>query len=205
MSRPPDSRDAIAEFDRRKRFHDDAVAARKAAEVVYADWRGTPYMREVTRHQKRLLVLMAAVGFAVSFAGLLPTKLDALGITLSIPDRALVRWVVGFFVVYFWVEFNSSAVRDHRYWEERLRITHRELVSALQTERAQVRESFQNLSFVQEQERELDGLIQQYQERPKLAGLGRMGYVDYVLPTTLAGVSLLTCVWAIYQAYYAPA
>jgi hypothetical protein len=195
---------ALGEFDRRKRFYDEAVSARKAAEIAYTDWVGTSYMREFTRRQRRFLVLIAIITLAVSFAGLVPTEIDALGIKLSVQDGRFLVWAVGLLVIYFWIEFQSSAIRDYHHWKERLQIAHRELVAGLRREKGQVRESFQNVSFVEESEKELDALIQKYEKGQEFAGFGRMGYVDYVLPTALGWGSILAWAWAAFRTWNAP-
>jgi hypothetical protein len=60
---------------------------------------------DTTRKVRRELLISSAVGIVVVYAGLVPTKIDALGITLSPSNQASFRYVIAAVVLYFMVTF----------------------------------------------------------------------------------------------------
>jgi hypothetical protein len=89
-------------------------------------------IRETTRKTRRTLLGTSTVALAVSWAGLLPEKITALGIELSIKNQGqlliLIAAVVGYFLVAFIVYAASDFVAWHFSYSGAIAKRHWELV-----------------------------------------------------------------------------
>lgn len=66
---------------------------------------------------------MSAVGLVVERTGLIPSKIEALGVEFnSISQRSLL-WIIAIFVAYFWVAFLTYSLSDVLKWRILFRTT----------------------------------------------------------------------------------
>ena len=73
-------------------------------------------LSEVTRRERRLLLAVSTVCFAVSKAGLVPTKISALGIDFTQSDQKAIFLILGAIVVYLLLTFVAYAAADFIQW-----------------------------------------------------------------------------------------
>jgi len=73
-------------------------------------------LSDVTRKERRLLLLVSLIGIAFVKTGLYPTKISALGIECSQADQRAMTLVLCFVVLYFLVAFFLYAVSDFLAW-----------------------------------------------------------------------------------------
>lgn len=72
-------------------------------------------LREITRRERRLLLVMSFIAVAVAQTGLIPTKIEALGIAVEKTDQRafllLVAVLIGYLLVTFVIYATSDFVR----------------------------------------------------------------------------------------------
>jgi len=69
-------------------------------------------LSDVTRRERRALLGVAAAGYAVTKTGLVPSKIEALGIEFSPKEQGALLAVFAFVVIYFVVTFVLYAATD---------------------------------------------------------------------------------------------
>lgn len=69
-------------------------------------------LREETRKERRNLLAVSAVGIVIVKAGLIPTKISALGIDFSQADQRTLLWILFGIVSYFLIVFAVYAMSD---------------------------------------------------------------------------------------------
>ncbi len=73
-------------------------------------------LAEVTRNERKLLLAVSAIGLIVRHAGLVPTKIAALGIEFSQIDQKMLLKAMGAIVLYFLGAFIIYALSDFVAW-----------------------------------------------------------------------------------------
>jgi len=79
-------------------------------------------LRDVTRIKRRSLLIATVIGMAVSAVGLVPTKIEAIGITFSPSNlRNLLLLIVGI-IIYYLCGYLIYYRSDYKAWEMKLDI-----------------------------------------------------------------------------------
>ena len=86
----------------------------KLEEILKAD-----PLSELSRKERKTLLLVSMIAIAISKAGLAPTKIVGFGIELSNIDRRAILWLIFLTVLYFWVAFLYNALPDFYSWRVR--------------------------------------------------------------------------------------
>jgi ABC-type multidrug transport system fused ATPase/permease subunit len=73
-------------------------------------------LAEVTRAERKLLLLVSLICLALTWSDLLPTKVEALGIEISTADRRNLVMLLGLTLLYFIVAFVTYAAADLAQW-----------------------------------------------------------------------------------------
>src|SRR2546430_6802694 len=73
-------------------------------------------LSNVTRNERKLLLAVSAIGLVLRNAGLVPTKIAALGIEFSQIDQKILLRATGLIVLYFLCAFVLYAVSDFVAW-----------------------------------------------------------------------------------------
>ena len=73
----------------------------------------------ITRIERRNLLLASTAGILIAKAGLIPTQISALGITLSDPNQSTFIVVMALTVVYFLCAFIVYGVADFFIWRKK--------------------------------------------------------------------------------------
>lgn len=73
-------------------------------------------LSEVTRHERRNLLLASLVSLALTWSDLIPTSIDALGITVSPTDRESLVFLLGLALLYFSLAFLTYGSADLVRW-----------------------------------------------------------------------------------------
>ena len=60
-------------------------------------------LSDLTRKQRRNLLLVSAIGIAIVHSSLVPTKISALGIEFSQTETSLLLSLIAFVVLYFFI------------------------------------------------------------------------------------------------------
>jgi len=81
------------------------------SEPTFTDYLGDP-LGEITRKERRNLLIAGTVGVLVAKADLVPSKISALGIDLSAPAQDAFVMLVGLVIVYFLCAFLIYGVSD---------------------------------------------------------------------------------------------
>ena len=76
-------------------------------------------LSEITRRERRNLLMASAVGLLVSKAALVPTQLSALGIEFSAPDQRIFVVLVALTVFYFFGAFVLYGLSDFLIWRKK--------------------------------------------------------------------------------------
>jgi len=76
-------------------------------------------LSEITRKERKFLLGISLLGFAVSHAGIVPSKILALGVDFSAEDRQALMRVLILIVVYFIAAFITYASSDFISWRIR--------------------------------------------------------------------------------------
>lgn len=90
----------------------------KMSEPTFTDYLGDP-LGEITRKERRNLLIAGTVGVLVAEAGLVPSKISALGIDLSAPAQDAFVMLVGLVIVYFLCAFFIYGVSDFFAWRKK--------------------------------------------------------------------------------------
>ena len=77
-------------------------------------------LTEVTRKARRNLLGASAIAIAIAYAGLVPTKVTALGIGFTASDQTALLRVAAGIVVYFLVTFVIYGLNDRLAWGKKL-------------------------------------------------------------------------------------
>jgi hypothetical protein len=83
-------------------------------------------LSQVTRNERKLLLAVSAIGLIVRHAGLVPTKIAALGIEFSQIDQKILLKSVGAIVLCFLCAFVLYALSDFVAWRLEFHGAHRE-------------------------------------------------------------------------------
>ncbi len=82
----------------------------------------TDYLKDpltpVSRKARRDLLIASSVGILVSVAGLVPTRISALGVDLSLPEQKGFTLVMALTVLYFTGAFVSYGLSDFFIWRK---------------------------------------------------------------------------------------
>jgi hypothetical protein len=73
-------------------------------------------LSEVTRNERKFLLAVSAIGLIVLHAGLVPTKIAALGIEFSQIDQKILLKAIGAIILYFLCAFILYALSDFVAW-----------------------------------------------------------------------------------------
>jgi hypothetical protein len=73
-------------------------------------------LSEVTRKERCTLLAVSAVGFGIANAGLVPARIDALGIEFDKADQRVILIMLATVVFYFLVGFTVYALDDLSEW-----------------------------------------------------------------------------------------
>lgn len=73
----------------------------------------------LSRAERRNLLLASFIGFLMSKAGLIPTKLSAFGIELSTPQQSAFSLAAALVIGYFLLAFFTYAVPDFLVWRKK--------------------------------------------------------------------------------------
>lgn len=79
-------------------------------------------LSELTRKERRNLLAVSAIAWAIVKTGLVPTEISNLGITFTTKDRSALLFVLAVFVTYFLLAFVVYAIADWlaQTWAHRL-------------------------------------------------------------------------------------
>lgn len=91
------------------------------SEPIFTDYLGDP-LGEITRKERRNLLIAGTVGVLVAKAGLVPSKISALGIDLSAPAQDAFVMLVGLVIVYFLCAFIIYGVSDFFAWRKKYQV-----------------------------------------------------------------------------------
>lgn len=78
-------------------------------------------LSEVTRKERRMLLGVSIVGVAVQKAGLVPSKISALGIEFAKSDQSAILSLLALVVLYFLTAFIVYGISDFMAWRRALR------------------------------------------------------------------------------------
>ncbi|MFD4120770.1 hypothetical protein ACFWQD_05610 [Alcaligenes faecalis] len=136
----------------------------------------------LSRAERRNLLLASFIGFLISTAGLIPTKLSAFGIELSAPQQSAFTFAAALVIGYFLLAFLAYSVPDLLVWRKKYQ-DYLEGVEAA------------GRNWTQEDQWHHDDLLGSlpnikwlYQSSPVVAYL-RLVF-DYALPVVFAGYSI---------------
>ena len=87
-------------------------------------------LSEVTRKERKLLLVSSALGVAVVKTGLLPTKIEALGIAFSNANTSALLKILSLVVLYFLVAFVLYAASDLLAWRLSFLSTYSDMIRA---------------------------------------------------------------------------
>lgn len=73
-------------------------------------------LSEVTRAERKLLLLVSLICLALTWSDLLPTRVEALGIEISTADRLNLILLLGLTLLYFLVAFITYVLADFAQW-----------------------------------------------------------------------------------------
>lgn len=79
----------------------------------------TDPLSPLSRSERRNLLLASFVGFLISKAGLIPTKISAFGIDLSAPQQNAFTLAATLIIVYFLVAYIFYALPDFLIWRKK--------------------------------------------------------------------------------------
>jgi hypothetical protein len=83
-------------------------------------------LSEITRSERKFLILVSAVGLTVLHVGLVPTRIDALGIEFSQIDQKTLLRALAAAVLYFLVGFIVYGLSDFVAWRRDLHMARRD-------------------------------------------------------------------------------
>lgn len=73
-------------------------------------------LSDVTRRDRKWLLFLSVVSFALSFAGIVPSRISALGIELGTVDQRWLIVLLGLVTLYFFCSFLVYAIADLLRW-----------------------------------------------------------------------------------------
>ena len=77
-------------------------------------------LSDITRKERRNLLLTSIFGILVIKMGLIPTHISALGIELTAPNQQVFPKLVGYIVIYFLIAFFICGLSDFFIWRKKL-------------------------------------------------------------------------------------
>lgn len=86
----------------------------------------------VTRAERKLLLMISLLCLGLTWADLLPTRIEALGIEVTPADRVNIVMLLGLTLLYFLVAFVSYAAPDLSRWRVEWDVTRRRVGDAVQ-------------------------------------------------------------------------
>jgi hypothetical protein len=81
---------------------------------AFLDPRVLDPLSEVTRRERKALLIASLIALAISFGGLVPTEIQALGVKLSPPERDSILLLIALSVIYLLVGFSIYGWADWR-------------------------------------------------------------------------------------------
>ena len=147
-------------------------------------------LAEITRKERKALLVIATIAIAIVEAGLLPTRINAFGIELETIDQVVLLKLLSFIVMYFLIGFIVYGSADFIYWRsERLKELQTELAEEVDW-KAQPRST---TSEVQMSKYEIMDLIRMKMKPLRIAStpisLFR-SFFDFLLPIFLSLYSI---------------
>ena len=147
-------------------------------------------LAEITRKERKALLVIATLAIAIVEAGLLPTRINAFGIELETIDQVVLLKLLSFIVMYFLIGFIVYGSADFIYWRsERLKELQTELAEEVEW-KAQPRST---TSEVQMSKYEIMDLIRMKMKPLRIAStpisLFR-SFFDFLLPIFLSLYSI---------------
>lgn len=82
------------------------------------EYLGDP-LSDISRAERRNLLIASAVGILVARAGLVPTRFSTFGLEFQEPQQRVLIWVVLATIVYFFLAFVLYGVADFFIWRKR--------------------------------------------------------------------------------------
>ncbi len=82
----------------------------------HSDVKLTNPLSEITRKERKFLLLFNVIGLLIIYAGIIPTKINALGITFESNDKKAIIRVFSFIIIYFLTAFVIYAWSDFISW-----------------------------------------------------------------------------------------
>lgn len=79
----------------------------------------TDPLSNISRSERRNLLISSVIGFLVSKAGIVPKKISALDIELSLPAQGTFVYLVGATIIYFLLAFIVYGLSDFFIWRKR--------------------------------------------------------------------------------------
>ncbi len=79
----------------------------------------TDPLSEITRKERRNLLIASTVGLLVAKAGMVPAKFEAFGIELSVPDQKVFVILMLLTVLYFLAAFVIYGISDFFVWRKK--------------------------------------------------------------------------------------
>lgn len=142
----------------------------------------TDPLSPLSRVERRNLLLASFIGFLISTAGLVPTKLSAFGIDLSTPQQSAFTFAAALVIAYFLLAFLAYALPDFLVWRknyqdylEKVEIVSRNWTQEDQRAHDDLQGSLPNIRWL-------------YRSSPPVAYLRLL--FDYALPVLFAGYSI---------------
>lgn len=93
-----------------------------SAEAGTAPARFGDPLSEVTRAERKTLLLVSAIGIVMELTGLVPSKITTFGVEFSEADQNLLLGLFGGVVIYFLVAFLVYAWSDFLAWNATVRV-----------------------------------------------------------------------------------
>jgi hypothetical protein len=93
-------------------------------------------LSDIARKERRALLAVATIGYIVVRTGLVPEKIEALGVTFSAKEQGAVLAVFGLVVIYFTVTFVLYAATDALALAWHIHLAKRQLYDEVQAELA---------------------------------------------------------------------
>lgn len=90
-------------------------------------------LSEITRKERRNLLLVSSIGILMIKAEIVPTKISALGVELSLSNQSAFLYFIALLVIYFSIAFVLYAISDFVAW----RIQFHKTILSILTERTE--------------------------------------------------------------------
>jgi len=141
-------------------------------------------LTEVSRKSRRNLLAVSAIVFAIAFMGLIPTKMESLGIEFSPENQNSFLIIVLFLLVYFGIAFLIDAGMDFSIWHIKLKegseIVKIEESKVLVRNAAYRRGVALNETASEEYQRFIDRQVQKEVDIALMSVVGKYKFLGYV-------------------------